>query len=270
MFSKTLRAAPLAISALLLTSPPAASGSSLAPVEGPLARAEFDKELSLDVKNVDMVTAFRSLARATGVPFVIDFENDPTLRVTFKAENMVSRGILASLASSYGLEFSASDDGIVVRRPGAPSAAHATTLGAWPARSASPSYRLAFIVRGPDAQTKFSAALTLKKNIVGKVRVNANGQGGVEVTEPRGIAAPSYAGGFELRVAVEGEADGALGLLTELVTSRPLTRESYAEDHTVRNRRVAPGETLLARTPDGHEVVLSDWTKVGPAETNRR
>jgi hypothetical protein len=76
--------------------------------------------------------------------------------------------------------------------------------------------------------------------------------------------------GSELRLAVQGETGGALGLLTEFITSRPLTSESYVEDHTVRNRRVLPGETLLARTSDGYEIVLSDWTTIAPTETNRK
>jgi hypothetical protein len=248
---------------LLLTAFPTISRAETVATEDALARAEFDRELSLDMKDMGIVQAFRVLSKVTSVPFVIDFEDDPSLRVTFKAENMVSRGVLASLASTYGLAFSDSDEGLVVRRPGFPSATKKATLGAWPVRPDSAAYRLEFVIQKPEGGTDFSGAFNLRKGMVGRVTIDARGNGGVEVSDrARGIAEPRYSGGVELRVSVLGESTGGLDLLTEFVTSRPLTNDSYAEDHLVRNLRGLPGETVLAQTAAGGQVLLTRWTKL--------
>jgi hypothetical protein len=41
-----------------------------------------------------------------------------------------------------------------------------------------------------------------------------------------------------------------------------LTNDSYAEDHLVRNLRGLPGETVLAQTAAGGQVLLTRWTKL--------
>ena len=106
MTNRRLRRLTAIVASALLAVAFSASRSHAAATstEDALARAEFDKELTLDIKNAPVVGAFRLLSMETSVPFVVDFEDDPGLRVTFRAQNMVARGVLASVASAYGLE----------------------------------------------------------------------------------------------------------------------------------------------------------------------
>jgi hypothetical protein len=249
--------------AFLLLAIPAVLNATTKTSEDALARAEFDRELSLDMKDLGVIQAFRVLSKVTSVPFVIDFEDDPTLRVTFKAENMVSRAVLASLASTYGLTFSDSVQSLVVRRPGFPPAATGTSVGASPDRTNGAAYRLEFALRKPGGGRNFSGAFNLKKGMVGRLTLDAKGNGGLEVSDrARTIAEAQYSGGLELRVSVQGESNSGLDLLTELVTSRPLTTESYAEDHLIRNLRGLAGEIVLAQTATGAQLVLTRWTRL--------
>src|SRR5947209_3671353 len=81
-----------------------AAVASAAPPD-PLARPELDQDITLSLSGATVVRAYDALASVSHVPFVLAFdEDDPGLKVTFKAQNMGVRSILASLAKTYGLE----------------------------------------------------------------------------------------------------------------------------------------------------------------------
>jgi hypothetical protein len=72
---------------------------------------------------------------------------------------MPLRAVLASLAETYGFDYAASDEGIIVRQRGKPASGKRTTIGVWPPRPG-PIYQLEFQVR-VDSGTPFPGLPTL-------------------------------------------------------------------------------------------------------------
>ncbi len=234
----------------------------------PLARPEFDREVSVDMKDAKMADVFRFFAGLTQVPFVLEFDREQSPTVTFKATNMVSRGILASLASSYGLVYSSTDEGIIVRRRDAPPSAERLTVGAWPSRPG-PRYRLEVLVRDGTGQVVHRSSIAPQLGVVGELRLGLKGREVTVLDRKRSVAEPRYVDGIELAVCVRRDNGGALDLLMEMVTTQALSDARYVEDHAVALRTVGSGETLLFKTADGHEIVLTGWSRVVDGEPTK-
>jgi len=251
-----LTAALLLPAPLLFASPPRSTS------EDALARPEFDKELSIDAKGLGIVSAFRILARSLDVPFIIDFEPEASLTVNLTAKNMVSRGILASLASSYGLEYVSAPEGILVRRTGFPSAAKPVKVGAWPVRPG-PVFEFELLIRGAAGQTIASPKIWTQLGVVASLK---QGLEGVRHEVPvfdrkRNIVEPESKGYFELAFSVTRESADGLDMIVEFIVSKAVSKNSYSEEHVITEPHVGMRETVLAKSADGVEFVLKRWSK---------
>jgi len=261
------RSVSLCSALLLLATSPAATTVRSATSGDPLSRVEFDKELSVNVKDAGIIDVFRVIAQLTQVPFVLDFENDPALNLTFQAKNMVCRGILASLANASGFEFFSTEEGVVVRRRGYPPAVKRITVGAWPPRRGSgPLYELNFRVVDSDRRVVFRRRISMEMGVVGQLKLGLKGHEVRVLDRDRSIAEPRYIGGLELAICIKRDTGAGLDLLLEVISSRPIDDASYTEEHSVVQRTVAAGESLLFKTGDGHQVLLADWSR--PAESS--
>jgi hypothetical protein len=238
------RVAALVATLLVL---PAASGISepAEPAANPLARAEFDQELSFEMSQAHLVSVFRRLATTARVPFVLDFEEDPALEGTFNVRNMSIRAILVSIASSNGLEYSMTERGVVVRRTGMPGAAKPITVGSWPGIV----YALSFLVRSPEGRVLSQPRIRTVLNHAAEVK--------------QGLSQAD--GDYILTFTITPKRQTAAGLELEMkfVDSRPSASSGvgtrWTESHTAETRTVGRGETVLFRTEAGYEVVLSGW-----------
>jgi len=115
----------------------------------PLARPEFDQDLTLTMRGETVVRVYDALASFAHVPFILAFdESDPSLKVTFKAENMGVRAILGSLAKTYDLEYTKADTAILVTRKGRAPTEKRTIVGPWQAPV--PQYRFDYVLRVGD------------------------------------------------------------------------------------------------------------------------
>jgi hypothetical protein len=229
----------------------------------PLTRSEFDEEISIDFKEANVVDVFRLFARATHLPFVLEFEKDPELLLTLKARNMSARAILASLASTYGLTYSMSNEGVVVRRTGGAPVVSPITVGAWP-REAGVPYQLSFRIRHADGRVLSAPRVTARANQVAEIKQGLPSDGRVLWFDgERGLAEPRYLAGIEVRIYLKGETPEGLELLVELVTSRVIEPDRYVREHQVATRVVRNEEAVLFRTDEGHEIALTDWAAEG-------
>src|SRR5215471_12551487 len=117
--------------------------------QDPLARREFDQDITLSMSGAPVVRIYDALASLVRVPFVLAFdEDDPSLKVSFKAKNMEVRGVLASLARTYSLEYAWVDGSVLVTRKGQPPTEKRKTVGPW--QPPVPHYRLDFSIRRRD------------------------------------------------------------------------------------------------------------------------
>jgi hypothetical protein len=228
----------------------------------PLAVGKLEEaRASLQFEDAEVFDILRLLARMGEVPFILDFEADPTLRVTFKSEQMSLRTILRSLADTYGLEYEASDAGIVVRRRGAPRARKPITVGAWPPRPG-PLYRLELETRDPSGAAMGSPSLVMPAQSLGTLKQGlVTGREVATFDRERLIAEPRYVGIIQLNFCIRKETGAGLDLLLEIVTERPLGEARYAEEHAVVTKTAGPGTTLLFATEDGYQIVLKGWSR---------
>jgi hypothetical protein len=232
----------------------------------PLARPEFHRELSVGMERIDIVAVFRAIAGITGVTFILDFERDPTLKVTLKATNMVCRGILESLASTYGLEYSWSDAGVVVRRRGIASTTGAITVGP-PPRPSGPVYWFDLVAR--DAQGRAQRFLRVERYLGVFEPLIFYVTGHPDVTTPvlnqrRGTIDQRSLGAFELTLGVKSDTGSNVELVAELVTRRRIDDRRFTEMHAVNRTLATPGELLLFGRDDGYELVVTDWGRTTP------
>jgi hypothetical protein len=267
--------------AVLFLAAGASADSATSQRGDPLAVAQLEgSEVTLKIEDVDVVQLFRALARLGAVPFVLDFEVDPALKVSFKAQNMTLRTTLQSLADTYGLEYGTSEAGIVVRRRGMAPATKPITVGAWPSKPG-PLYRLEIEARDPSGAVVRSAYSVSSRLSPGtphqasghcSIILPAQSLGTLKQGLPKGhdvmtfdrerlIAEPRFVGVIELRFCIKKETSAGLELLFEVVTERPLGDARYEEEHTVVSKTVGPGETLLFETQDGYQLVLKRWAR---------
>jgi hypothetical protein len=255
------------VGALSAASPdaPAAVGAS-----DPLTRPEFDGEVSIDFKEANVVDVFRLFARVTKVPFILDFEEDPVLLLTLKARNMSTRAILASLASTYGLAYSMSNEGVVVRRVGGASAANPITVGAWPQEAGAP-YQLSLRILDASGRVLSTPRVKARVNQVAEIKQGLENDGEALVFDgERGLAEPRYLAGIEIHICLKGENPDGLELLCELVTSRVPEPNRYVQEHRVATKVIGKRETVLFRTEDGHEIAVVEWSAEEPLTDLKR
>jgi len=227
-----------------------------------LARAEFNREITVQMKDADIVDTFRMLARATDVPFILELENDPSLRVTLSARNTPIRMVLASIEQTHGVEYVASEEGILVRRAGLAPTTERITLGAWPP-TAGRAYQLDLLVRDKTARVLYQPRLVVRQGVVGEAKLSLPGPNVTVLDHRRSLAEPRHVNGFEVNICANGETDAGLDLLMEVVTVRAISSNRYIEEHTVLTHTVGEdhGETVLFREKGGHELVLTGWKR---------
>jgi hypothetical protein len=224
-------------------------------------------QYSMEFKDADVVDVFRLIARFGEVPLVLDFSSDPSLKVSFKAENLSLRTILQSLADTYGFDYQASDEGVVVRRRGEATAARRVTVGAW-APKPGPLYRLELLVRTAEGEVLSTPMIIVAVQSLATVQQGfASGRQVTAFDRTRLIAEPRFVGGVQLNLCIKRETSAGLELLVETVTERALGEGRYVEEHAVAARSAGPGETLLLKTGDGHQFVLLRWTRM-PQQSN--
>jgi hypothetical protein len=205
----------------------------------PLARPEFDQDITLNMPGADVVHVYDTLARLARVPFILAFDtDDPRLKVTFKAENMGIRAILASVAKTYELEYSPSDEGVVVSRKGQPPTEKRKTVGPW--RASGPQYHFSFMIRDKSGNVLSTPAVTtqIKQALEVKQGIKANSVGG-----PLGDTFLTF------KVVPQKETEAGLECTVTW-------EERYGATMTA-----VHGETTLFKTQLGYEVVLIDWSR---------
>ncbi len=259
----------LAFASILFLASSAFADPGASPRSDPLAVGKLEsEEVTLHFEDMNIAVLFRAIARVGQVPFILDFENDPTLKVSFKAEHMSLRTILQSLADAYGLEYEASDAGIVVRRRGAPGVATPGVVGAWPPKPG-PLYELALETRDAQGEVVASPSTVVTTQTVWSYTQATKRMSEVTAFDQQLlIAAPRFVGSIRLNLCVKRETSAGLELLLEVVTERPLGNTRYAEEHTVVSKTAGPGETLLFKTEDGHQIVLKRWAREAGKRTS--
>ena len=211
-----------------------------------LSRAEFDREISVNMRDKDVASAFGVLARRSRVPFVLDFENEPPLKLTLNIENMNVRAVLASLASTYRFEYASSEQGIMVRRLGQERARQPVTVGLWPG----PQYHIALLVRTAEGRVLSTPAVTTQQ--------------GHAMEMKQGVEQPSGRALIELKLTPTRETEAGLEVDMTMVVTRGVSEKRWTEDHTVDTRTLPKGESLLFRTDAGVEVHMRSWTRESP------
>lgn len=232
-----------------------------------LARASFDAEISVDMKQADVVDVFRLVAKVSGVPFVLEFATDPPLRVSLRAENMVLRGVLASLASSYDLSYEARDEGIAVRRRGQATPSESLRLGEWPPEPGVP-VSLEFELRDGAGAVVSRPRIKVQLGLVGVVRMGLRGDTSVTgLDRERAILDREYVAGLELAVCPRSLGVDGLELLVEIITREVEDESGYVARHRTASLRAREGAQglLVAETPDGHSLELVSWSRSGAA-----
>jgi hypothetical protein len=215
-----------------------------AAVRDPLARPEFDGDITLSMRGESVLRVYDALASFAHVPFILAFdEDDPRLKVSFKAENMGVRAILSSLAKTYGLEYSTADTAILVTRKGQPATEKRKTVGPWQAPV--PHYRLDLSIRSQDGRVLSTPYVTtgLKQEVTMKQ--------GLQVFPPRGAIGDSI---MEVELVPQKETAGGLELGVKWSLHEGATKTAGGS-----------GETLLFTTPHGFQVFLQSWSR-RPAE----
>jgi hypothetical protein len=219
--------------------------------DDPLARPEFDQEITLVGKDIDVGKFFMTISRGLGVPITVELEPDPSLKLTMDARHMVCRALFASIASTYGLEYVAGDGGIVVRRRGAAPA------------PTGPGYRLDMLVRDAKGRVLERPTLSVRGGAVGVLRVGlGDGRAVTVLDRAHSASGIQHIGGLEIAIGVKGEVAGGLELLTEVIVRRPTGEARYTEDHAFATRTAAAGgETVLGETTNGDQVALASWRR---------
>jgi hypothetical protein len=226
--------------------------------DDPLARKEFDQELSVGFGGADIADVFRMLAKVSHVPFVLDFAKDPSVSLKLKASNMSIRAILASLASTYDLSYAMSPAGVLVRRRGAPGIGKPLTLGAWP-ETPGRTYRLLLDVRGPGGLRVQPSGIRARLNEPNTFKLGVQGIRARTLDLERGVLEPAETNFLELRIYLKAETASGLEMLLELVHARATGPNSYTEEHTVDTKVAGNAATPLFSTSDGYEITLLGW-----------
>jgi hypothetical protein len=209
----------------------------------PLARQEFDKEISLKLPNASIQRILQTVAMLTRVPFVLEFEHEAGQRTDIKMESTPARGVLVMMASTYGLEYSERSDGIVVRRKGMPSSPKRVVVGAWP---------------GPQVQVEVQ--FRADGRVLSTPRVTTQMNQALEIKQ--GIEQAGGRAFLVIHLVPKRETAAGLELEMKVVATRSVTETRWIEDHRKETVTAGKGETLLFQTDDGIEAYLTSWQRV--------
>jgi hypothetical protein len=212
-----------------------------AAIPDPLGRPEFEQDITLTMRGETVVRVYDALASLVHVPFILAFdENDPNLKVTFKAENMGVRAILGSLAMTYGLEYTKADGAILVTRKGQPPDERRRTVGPW--QPPVPQYRFDYVLRNKEGIV-FSrpwVSTGLKQ----------------EVAMKQGVQVPPEFRHSTMEVNLTPQKETPEGLELEVEWSL----------HERTTKTAPRGDTLLFTTPQGIQAFLT-WTRLADPAT---
>lgn len=226
-----------------------------------LSRPEFDRELSVQMQQAPLANVFRALGAMINVRFVLSFDPDPALKIDLKAEHMVCRGILASLAKTHDLEYGASDEAVVVRRRGSAEIATVATSGADRLRSA---YWFVVTARTASGESQTFPRLVCPEDKVTTRRFilrNPDQEVSVLDGQVRAITTRNV-GDFQLSIAVSQDSVDQIEVSAELVAFQRHSASRYTEEHLVTTRTLPPTETLLFRSSRGDEVFVTRWGRI--------
>jgi hypothetical protein len=215
-------------------------------VADPLARVEFDKEITLKLPAADIVRIYRTVSGLTRVPFIIELEPDPRVKTDFMTEQTPARAVLVSLASAHGLEYLATPEGIAVRRKGMPPSAKPIVVGSWPG----PQVRLWMEVRGTDGRVMSTPTVTT--------------QMGQPMEMKQGVERGNRRAHIVLKLTPIRESGSALECEMEVMASRSISPTRWIEDHRKETVTAGKDETILVTTDDGIQVVLTRWQRTTP------
>jgi hypothetical protein len=218
----------------------AVAEAPISDARGPLARQEFDRDISMKMPGMSVVHVFRELAQVGGVPFILAFEEDPTLKIEFKAENISLRAILVSLADTYGLEYSRSDAGIVVTRKGQAPSQKRFLLG-----TRGPEYQFKFMVRDAEGKVWSSPPIRSMRNEP------------LEVT--RGLQTKAGDVLMTVNCTPRSKVDEGLEVDVVVKVDGPEGSRSSSE-----RKIFGKSETILFKSKEGTEFVLVDWSESPP------
>jgi hypothetical protein len=223
-----------------------------------LSRSEFDNEISIEMSEIDVAVVFRAIARATEVPFLLQFPVERGTKVSLRADKMVARAVLVSLGSAYGFEYESTPDGVAVRRRGVPPTPVSTRVGEWPETA----YWLDLQVRPSAGAAAAAVRVTVQPGRVQDVAIPLPPATVTALDRKRAVVAPQQLDRLALALAVSGETDAALQLAVEVVTTRRLGPGRYSQEHTAVSAAAPQGESTLVS--DGNvEVRLTEWGRVG-------
>jgi hypothetical protein len=229
--------------AVLLAAAPPTRAAAASPTPAALERAEFDQPITLAMSDAAMADVFREVALRTGVPFVLYVPADASRTLTFNAKNLSARGLLISLADTYGLAYSPDGNDVVVRRSGSAEGGTALRIGP---NDPVPIVELRLQVLGPKGEILSSPKVITRLNRVAEV------QQGLE----------DYS--LEVKVTPLKVSDGSLELRVATHASQLVSPTRVISDHLVEVKTVVPGPTILFKGEKGHQVVLTDWALRGP------
>jgi hypothetical protein len=229
LFSRTL-----AITVIAALATPARAAAP-----DPLARAELDLDITLNMRGTSVGHVYDALASITHVPFILAFdEDDPSLKVTFQAKNMGVRAILGSLARTYGLEYATADAAILVTRKGQPPTEKRKTVGPW--QPPVERYRLTLVIRSRDGRE------LSKPSVTTGLHQEATMKQGVQ-----GIPGSDSGSSFmEVQLTPQKETADGLELDVKWAVHEGTTRTA-----------AGTGETILFTTPQGFQVGLEGWSR---------
>lgn len=212
----------------------------------PLARPEFDKEITLRLTGATLVNVFTAVAKIAKVPFVLELQPDPGLKTDFKAERTPIRAVLVTLASSFDLEYSMKPEGVAVRRKGVSPLAGSTVIGTWPG----PQVRVELEVRAADGRVLSTPHITTQMNHACEIK--------------QGMRRDDRRAMLEIVLIPKAETAAGLDLEMTAVESRPVSATRWIEDHRKETFTAGKGETVLFTTDEGVQVVLTGWGRVTP------
>jgi len=243
----------------------------------PLARPEFDQEISLKMREAGVANMFHALSGITRVPFFIDFEPDPRLKMSFSSDGTPARAVLVALASAHGLEYFERGDGVAVARKGVtriesvvpvgPSSAKVwqvnvpvgsdgkLRLGEGIAVRAVPpaggrQVAVELQVRGADGRVMSTPRVTTQMGQPMEIKQGAE----------RGNRRPS----IMLKLTPIKESAEGLECEMEAIVSRSVSPTRWTEDHREETVTAGKSETVLVTTDDGIQVVLTRWQRTTP------
>src|ERR1044072_3208043 len=100
------------------------------PISSAVAQQSTDQlRVSVNLKDVDLVTATQELTKLTGLMFVVEAANEPFGKVTLQLSNMPAEDIIQYMCKSAGAPFRRDENGGFILSKTAPTAAKTNETG---------------------------------------------------------------------------------------------------------------------------------------------